>query len=239
MARRSSDSPAPVASARRSAGRPAVGRTATVITLQRPDFRLEEERFARGARFVAGVDEAGRGPLAGPVVAAAVILDPECIPDGLNDSKKLLAEDRERLFEAILSCATVAFASASAAEIDRFNIRGATLVAMRRALQALGQAPCHALVDGKDVPPAFAAKGTAVIEGDARCLSIAAASIVAKVVRDRMMTRACAVHPGYGFSRHMGYATAEHRAAITQLGPSPLHRMSFRPLRPDLLDAAE
>nr|WP_245396655.1 ribonuclease HII [Jiella sonneratiae] len=188
-----------------------------------------------GRRFVAGIDEAGRGPLAGPVTAAAVILDPNDIPDGLDDSKALTAERREALFVKILATATVASACASAAEIDRFNIRGATLIAMRRALAALGAAPDHALVDGRDVPPGCPCEASAVIGGDAACLSIAAASIVAKVVRDRMMRRACLAFPGYGFSRHMGYATAAHLEAIALLGPSPLHRMSFSPMRQAVL----
>ncbi|WP_078707131.1 ribonuclease HII [Consotaella salsifontis] len=204
-----------------------------------PDYSIEEERLGRGARLVAGVDEAGRGPLAGPVVAAAVVLDPKRVPTGINDSKKLTAEARTALFAEILAVAHVSFASASAVEIDRYNIRGATLLAMTRALNALPEVPCHVLVDGKDVPRPLASRGTAVVGGDARCLSIAAASIVAKAVRDSMMRRACAVYPGYGFSRHMGYGTAEHLEAIRDLGPCPLHRMTFRPLRIDLLDAAE
>lgn len=254
MARQSSDSPlsfdspkAPrPAAASRQKSRAKGGGKAERTPLPRgfdssamPDFTLEAERLSLGARFIAGVDEAGRGPLAGPVVAAAVILDQRSIPDGLNDSKKLTPDEREELFGMIVGCATVSLASASAAEIDRFNIRGATLIAMRRALAGLGEAPCHALIDGRDVPPGLTCRATAVVAGDARCLSIAAASIVAKVVRDRMMRRVCGVYSGYGFSRHMGYSTPEHLDAIRRLGPSPVHRMSFRPLRPDLLDAAE
>ncbi|MEF2070499.1 ribonuclease HII [Consotaella aegiceratis] len=204
-----------------------------------PTFTLEEERLAKGARLVAGVDEVGRGPLAGPVVAAAVILDPKRIPAGLNDSKKLTAEVREALFAELLSVARVSFASANALEIDRYNIRGATLIAMTRALAALDEQPCHVLIDGRDVPPRVGSRGTAVIGGDARSVSIAAASIVAKVVRDAMMRRACDVFPGYGFRRHVGYGTAEHLDALRRLGPCSIHRMSFRPLRPDLLAAAE
>ena len=128
----------------------------------RPDFALEEERMARGARCVAGVDEAGRGPLAGPVVAAAVILDAANIPDGLNDSKQLDMAERERLFAEIMRFATVCVASSSAAEIDRINIRQATLLAMRRAFDGLSRPACHVLVDGRDVPPSFALRGTAV-----------------------------------------------------------------------------
>ncbi|MEH6719793.1 MAG: ribonuclease HII [Aurantimonas endophytica] len=225
MARRSSDSPAlskgPAAKA------------------PGPDFTREAALLGSGAHCVAGIDEAGRGPLAGPVVAAAVILDPSRLPQGLDDSKKLERAERERLFGEIVASAWVGIASASAREIDVLNIRGATLLAMRRALHALGDPPCHVLIDGRDIPPRLRCPGTAVIGGDALSLSIAAASIVAKVTRDRMMRRACPTYAGYGFSRHVGYATAEHLSAIARLGPTPLHRMSFRPLRPDLLDAAE
>lgn len=228
MARRSSDSPV---RAKKPARRPAVAAG--------PDFSRESGLLADGKRFVAGIDEAGRGPLAGPVVTAAVIFPTRDFPDGLNDSKKLTAEDRERLFAEIVAKGWVGIASASADEIDRFNIRGATLLAMRRALHALPEAPCHVLVDGRDVPPALRCAGTAVISGDALSLSIAAASIVAKVTRDRIMARACRAYEGYGFSRHMGYGTPEHLGAIARLGPTPIHRMSFSPLRRDLLDAAE
>lgn len=214
MARRPSDSPASLP---------------TLVVV--PDFRIETGRFERGARFVAGIDEAGRGPLAGPVVAAAVILDPRQIPDGLNDSKKLGADDRERLFTDILRVATVSIGSASSAEIDRINIRQATLLAMRRAEGGLAQPPCHALIDGNDVPPSLRLRATAVVKGDARCLSIAAASIVAKVTRDRMMARVCARYPAYGFSQHMGYGTPQHLAALLAHGPCVFHRMTFSPIR--------
>lgn len=229
MARRSSDSPV--------LSKPAARRKAA--TRAGPDLVRETVLIGSGLRRIAGIDEAGRGPLAGPVVAAAVVLDRDRLPDGLDDSKKLDAAERERLFVEILASAQVGIASASATEIDRFNIRGATLIAMRRALHALPQTPCHVLVDGRDIPPLLRCPGTAVISGDALSLSIAAASIVAKVTRDRIMRRACPAFAGYGFSRHMGYGTPEHLAAIARLGPSPLHRMSFRPLRADLLDAAE
>lgn len=205
-------------------------------TVQGPDFTIESARHELGARDVAGVDEAGRGPLAGPVVAAAVILDFTTLPAGLNDSKQLTAAERERLFEDIIGSARVSVASASAAEIDRWNIRQATLLAMTRALAGLESIPCHAIVDGRDVPLAWASRGTAVIEGDARSLSIAAASIVAKVTRDRMMRRLCESFPSYGFSRHMGYATAEHRLALERHGPCPFHRMTFSPIRQGTLD---
>lgn len=198
-----------------------------------PDFAFEELALREGFRIVAGADEAGRGPLAGPVVAAAVILDRNNIPDGLNDSKKLSMAQREALFEAVMATSLVAVASSSAPTIDRIDIRKASLDAMRRALALLGQRPDFALIDGRDVPAGLHCRGRAVIKGDARSLSIAAASIIAKVTRDRMMARASATFPGYGFERHAGYATADHRAAIGDLGPCLLHRMSFRPLKPE------
>ena len=218
MARRSFDPPHPVS----PAGRP-VFRTI-------PDFAMEAERMAGGARCVAGVDEVGRGPLAGPVVAAAVILDPTGIPDGIDDSKALSAAKRLSVFEAIIASSRVAITSVSAAEIDRLDIRQATFLAMRRALAALSDRPDHVLVDGRDLPPGLA-MATAVVKGDARCLSIAAASVVAKVTRDRMMGNLGRFFPVYGFERHMGYPTREHRDALVRHGPSPHHRQSFRPVR--------
>jgi ribonuclease HII len=198
-----------------------------------PDFGFEGRAMSDGFRFVAGLDEAGRGPLAGPVVAAAVILDPDNIPEGLDDSKALSAARREELFALILATSTVAIASASAAEIDRTDIRKASLTAMRRALSSLPRLAHYALIDGRDVPPGLHCPAKALVKGDARSVSIAAASIVAKVTRDRIMTRACSVYPAYGFSSHMGYASVVHRAAIAKHGPCPLHRMTFRPLRQD------
>jgi ribonuclease HII len=198
-----------------------------------PDFGFESRAMDEGFGLIAGLDEAGRGPLAGPVVAAAVILDPRNIPDGLDDSKALSAARRQELYGLILASSTVAIASASAAEIDRTDIRKASLTAMRRALSSLPHRAHYALIDGRDMPPGLHCPGKAVVKGDARSVSIAAASIVAKVTRDRMMTRACAVYPAYGFSSHMGYASVVHRTAIAQHGPCPLHRMTFRPLRQD------
>ncbi len=213
MARRSSDSP-------------------TLLRPAGPDFALETGLLAAGAHRIAGVDEAGRGPLAGPVVAAAVVLDATAIPAGLNDSKALKAAERERLFGLVLLAAKgVAVGSASAGEIDRLNIRQATLLAMRRAVAALPFVPDHCLVDGLDLPAAWQGGATAVVGGDARSLSIAAASIVAKVLRDRMMVRLAEAYPAYGFHRHMGYGTAEHRAALQAHGPCPHHRRSFAPMR--------
>ncbi|MBP1850412.1 ribonuclease HII [Rhizobium halophytocola] len=198
-----------------------------------PDFSTELRLRKRGLWPVAGTDEAGRGPLAGPVVAAAVILDPKRIPDGLDDSKKLSATRRESLFEEILKTASVSIASSSAALIDRIDIRKASLDAMRRAVAGLPQTAAYVLVDGRDVPPGFGCPADALIKGDGRSLSIAAASIIAKVMRDRMMTRAALEFPAYGFEMHAGYGTAHHREAIIRHGPCPLHRMSFRPLRQD------
>ncbi|WP_092709545.1 ribonuclease HII [Rhizobium multihospitium] len=196
-----------------------------------PTFELELIARRAGHWPVAGADEAGRGPLAGPVVAAAVILDPERIPDGLNDSKQLTAARREELFVEILATATVSIASSSAGRIDTTDIRKASLDAMRRAICALAVPASYVLTDGLDVPTGLACPGKAVVKGDARSFSIAAASIVAKVTRDRMMARAGVVFPAYGFAAHAGYGTAQHRAGIEEHGPCPLHRMSFRPLR--------
>ncbi|WP_407061742.1 ribonuclease HII [Aureimonas sp. SK2] len=196
----------------------------------RPTDALERMLGALGCARIAGVDEAGRGPLAGPVVAAAVVLDLACVPAGLDDSKKLKAPERERLFAEILRSCHVGIGTASAAEIDTVNIRQATFNAMRRALAGLAEDPTHALIDGRDVPPRLACPATAVIGGDAQSLSIAAASIVAKVTRDRMMTALCRAHPAYGFGRHMGYGTAAHMVAIEADGPCPHHRRSFAPV---------
>lgn len=205
-------------------------RAASSITLQAgPDFSRERALLRAGRAPVAGVDEAGRGPLAGPVMAAAVVLDPDRIPDGLNDSKQLTADRREALFEMIVATADVAVASVSAASIDATDIRRATLEAMRRAVGGLRRAPVHLLVDGRDLPPG-PVPGDAVIRGDGLVLSIAAASIVAKVTRDRLMARLGRHYPGYGFERHAGYATAVHRDAIRALGPCPFHRLTFGPL---------
>lgn len=198
-----------------------------------PDDRFERYFHNEGFGPVAGLDEAGRGPLAGPVVAAAVILDPAGVPEGLNDSKALSRKTRETLFELIVASATVSVASASPREIDATDIRKASLTAMRRALLALPVQAGYALIDGRDIPPGLTCPGRALVKGDARSLSIAAASIVAKVMRDRMMMRAAMLYPAYGFDSHMGYGAARHLAAIREHGPCPLHRMSFRPLRVD------
>lgn len=183
---------------------------------------------------VAGIDEAGRGPWAGPVVTAAVILTDAPLPEGLTDSKKLSAAARDRLFDIICRDHIVAVASASARRIDEMNVLAANLWAMTRAAAALGERPVGVLVDGRDVPAGLAAlgiRGTAIIKGDGRVASIAAASIVAKVTRDRMMVGLDAAYPGYEFGRHKGYGTELHTERLARLGPSPIHRMSFRPVR--------
>ncbi|NLS17917.1 ribonuclease HII [Rhizobium sp. P40RR-XXII] len=196
-----------------------------------PTFELELIARRAGHWPVAGADEAGRGPLAGPVVAAAVILDPDRIPNGLNDSKQLTTARREELFVEILATATISIASSSATRIDTTDIRKASLDAMRRAICGLAVPASYVLTDGLDVPAGLACPGKAVVKGDARSFSIAAASIVAKVTRDRMMARAGVVFPAYGFAAHAGYGTPQHRAGIEQHGPCSLHRMSFRPLK--------
>ncbi len=195
----------------------------------RPTFRRERAAMKRGVFPVAGCDEAGRGPLAGPVVAAAVILDPDRIPRGLNDSKKLDRDERERLYEKICASAQVAVAFGSIARIDRDNILRASLWALARAVRALPVRPRLVFVDGRDKIDA-GCDCQAVISGDALVLSVAAASIVAKVTRDRLMMRLGAAHPGYGFERHMGYSVPEHFEALERLGPTIHHRRSFAPV---------
>lgn len=195
-----------------------------------PDTSLEDHGFRLSGGLVAGIDEVGRGPLAGPVVVAAVILDRDAIPEGLNDSKKLSEKKRDALFDEICRSAHVSIASASAAHIDRMNIRAATLWSMSRALRGLDVQPSYGLFDGRDVPSDSPVRGEAVVKGDSRSVSIAAASIVAKVARDRMMKRLGLLYPGYGFEKHMGYGTKAHLQALDALGPCPYHRFSFRPI---------
>jgi ribonuclease HII len=194
-----------------------------------PTLELETALRCR----VAGIDEAGRGPWAGPVVAAAAILDPACLPATLaarlDDSKKLKRPVREELLAALEACADIGVGIADIVEIDRLNILQATMLAMQRAVAALPRAPEHALVDGNRAPDLPIPVQT-VIKGDSRCLSIAAASIVAKVTRDRIMATLAKEHPGYGWERNAGYGTAEHRAALDRLGITPHHRRSFAPI---------
>jgi ribonuclease HII len=196
-------------------------------------FEFERQALSSGCRWVAGVDEVGRGPLAGPVGVAAVILDPDNLPEGLDDSKALPEPTRDALKAVILAKAvSVSVAFASAEEIDRFNIRGATLRAMARAVQALHMRPDLALIDGRDVPDGLICPGRPIVGGDGLSMSIAAASIVAKTTRDALMRNLAGDYPGYGFGDHVGYATAFHRSALVSLGPCPYHRRSFR-LRSD------
>lgn len=196
-----------------------------------PDFSFEQAAAAAGHACIAGVDEAGRGPLAGPVVVAAVVLDPDNLPKAIRDSKKLSAARRDAAFEEVMAKArAISVATAPPAEIDAINILRATLGAMRRAVLALPQPADFVLVDGRDLPEIPCA-GKALIGGDDRSLSIAAASIIAKVTRDRMMQGLGAAFPAYGFARHMGYGTAAHRSAIAQHGPCAHHRFSFAPLK--------
>lgn len=191
-----------------------------------------EERAARerGFRVIAGIDEAGRGPLAGPVVAAAVVLPFECEVEGVRDSKTMTAEQREAAFARVMERAeAVGVGFVEPVEIDRLNILRATHQAMRKAFESLPMRPDFALIDGLPVHP-FPVLQKAVVKGDGRCASIAAASIVAKVTRDRIMREADALYPAYGFARHKGYPTAEHVALLREHGPCPLHRRSFGPV---------
>ena len=189
--------------------------------------------YTREAAFagrVAGVDEAGRGPWAGPVVAAAVVLDPDCIPDGLNDSKQLSHERRTALLVMLVDCAEIGVGTASVAEIDEINIHWATMLAMERAVAALARDCDHVLVDGNR-QPRWTRSTQTIVSGDALCVSIAAASIVAKVTRDRLMIDLAAAHDGYGWATNKGYGTPEHAAGLRGLGPCLHHRQSFWPVR--------
>lgn len=200
-----------------------------------PDFAHE----ARHPAPVVGVDEAGRGPLAGPVVAAAVLLDPGCIPDGIDDSKALTHAARARLHDALWACARIGVGIASVDEIDSLNILWATMLAMHRAVDALaaamGQPPGMVLVDGNRCPD-WRYTSRAIIGGDAMSLSIAAASIIAKHHRDMLMLAAHADHPHYGWASNKGYGSAQHLTALRTHGPSPLHRRSFAPVAQAYLD---
>lgn len=200
-----------------------------VIAVAAPSFRRERALLKRGVWPVAGCDEAGRGPLAGPVVAAAVILDPKRVPKGIDDSKRLTRERREALFEEICATALVSVAIAPPSRIDRDNILRASLWALARAVHALPETPKHVFVDGRD-RLATSCDCEAVIGGDGIVLSIAAASIVAKVSRDRLMCRLAQDHPGYGFEQHMGYGVPAHLEALDRLGPTIHHRRFFAPV---------
>lgn len=198
--------------------------------MSRPDFSFERTALARGARHVAGVDEVGRGPLAGPVTAAAVILDPANIPDGLNDSKKLTPTRRETLAAWLAANCDHCIVHVGVEDIDRLNIYHAAHLAMCMAVAGLRQRPCLVLVDGNRIPRDLSCPGEAIVQGDARCVTIAAASILAKVARDRLMVDLAQQHPGYGWEANAGYATPAHKRALLDLGVTPFHRRSFQPV---------
>ena len=195
-----------------------------------PDYTFEQAAVQRGLQCVAGVDEVGRGPLAGPVTAAAVVLDPQSIPLGLNDSKKLTARRRAEIADDIWLMAQVAVAHASVAEIDELNILRASHLAMQRAIDELPQRPDHVLIDGNMIPRGLKISAETIVKGDARSLSIAAASIVAKVARDRIMCALAADFPGYGWDSNAGYPSKAHKMALQSLGVTPHHRRSFKPV---------
>lgn len=196
----------------------------------RPTFDLETVEIELGRVPVAGVDEAGRGPWAGPVVAAAVILDPASLPEGIDDSKALDEDMRERVYERIVAGSDWAVGIADVDRIDRDNILAATMWAMTEAVAALARKPRLVLVDGNKAPR-FGCEARTIVKGDAKCLSIAAASIVAKVTRDRLMHELARSYPGYGFERHKGYGTPEHKVALMRLGACAEHRRSFKPVQ--------
>lgn len=204
-----------------------------------PDFDLETSAYEHGAGAVCGVDEAGRGPWAGPVVAAAVILDPDHIPPGLNDSKKLSAKRRAILFDALMEVAIIGIGEASVDEIARFNISRAGYLAMQRAIRGLSRPPDLALIDGRHAPPGLGCNARAFIGGDGRCLSIAAASIIAKVTRDRIMVALAQEFPGYGWETNKGYGTKAHAAGLASRGVTPHHRVTFRPIHDILCHQSE
>ncbi|MEO1206933.1 MAG: ribonuclease HII [Pseudomonadota bacterium] len=199
---------------------------------------MEIQAYDRGLKQIAGIDEAGRGPWAGPVVAAAVILTPDAIPNGIADSKALDEIAREALFAKIQQCADIGIGIASVERIDRDNILAATMWAMGEAVSALKTGPCLALVDGNRAPP-LACPARTIIKGDATCLSIAAASIIAKVTRDRLMRDLARSYPAYGFEKHKGYGTPQHQLALARHGITPHHRRSFKPIRARLDDKSE
>lgn len=194
-----------------------------------PDLKYEKRALRRGASVVAGVDEAGRGPLAGPVVVSAVILNSRRVPAGLDDSKKLSADEREALYEKIMASATVSIVAAPPRVIEELNILGATLWAMRRAVLSLAVRPDHVLIDGNRPPKEMPCPVETIIGGDALSASIAAASIVAKVTRDRMCRVMDCEEPHFGFASHKGYSAPAHMAALATHGPGRHHRMDFAP----------
>ena len=195
-----------------------------------PDFEVETQLITEGYRAVAGVDEVGRGCIAGPVTAAAVILDPKNIPNGLNDSKKLSLKQREKVFSAIQEKCVFFVAHSTVSEIDQINILQASLLAMERAIAGLNINPDFVLIDGNKSPEDLSAKCKPIINGDSKSLSIAAASIVAKITRDRIMSRLDKEFPGYDWSKNAGYPTKFHKSAILNIGITPHHRRSFKPV---------
>ena len=195
-----------------------------------PDYSFEAAWQAQGFSLIAGVDEVGRGPLAGPVMAAAVILDPKNLPLGLNDSKQVTAKRRAVLAQALPGVAHICIAEASVEEIDALNIRQATFLAMRRAVAGLPVAPDAVLIDGRDIPSGLPCPAEAIIKGDGRSVSIAAASIMAKEARDALMRQLDVEYPGYGWAENAGYPTKAHREALGRLGVTPHHRRSFKPI---------
>jgi len=200
------------------------------MTKQIPDFSFEQAALDRGFLRIAGVDEVGRGPLCGPVTAAAVVLDPTNIPPGLNDSKALTAKRREALWDVIHETADVSIAHASVEEIDDLNILRASHLAMERAVAGLSTPIDHLLIDGNMTPRGLTVSSETIVKGDARSVSISAASIVAKICRDHVMVDLAQQHPGYGWERNAGYGTKEHLLALRNLGVTPHHRRSFKPI---------
>jgi ribonuclease HII len=210
-------------------------RKARTESLFVPDFAFEAGALSRGAARVCGVDEAGRGPLAGPVVVSAVVLDPNRVPEGLNDSKQLSPKARERLYAEIVASADVAIAVAPPRLIARLNILHATMWAMRQAVLGLARRPDHVLIDGNRLPKGLPVPAEAIVSGDARSVSIAAASIIAKVTRDRMCGVMHEEEPHFGFLAHKGYGVAAHLEALDLHGPGRHHRMDFAPCAAALL----
>ncbi|MFC6636371.1 ribonuclease HII [Sulfitobacter sp. JBTF-M27] len=196
----------------------------------KPDFSFEEAARARGYKRIAGVDEVGRGPLAGPVTAAAVVLDPTRIPEGLNDSKQLSKKKRQALYDQLIEVADVSIAHASVEEIDELNILRASHLAMMRALRGLKTPPDYALIDGRMLPRDMNLPAEGIIKGDTLSQSISAASIMAKICRDCVMLSLAQQHPGYGWETNMGYGSKSHMEALRNLGPTPHHRRSFKPV---------
>lgn len=199
--------------------------------LNKLSFEIEQRKQAEGFACIVGVDEVGRGPWAGPVMAAAVILDPYNIPEGMKDSKKISSKKRDVLFEEIMATAMVGIGEASVAEIDTHNIRQATFLAMNRAIANLPTQPDFAFIDGRDIPDGLTIPAQPVIKGDDTVLSIAAASIVAKVSRDRLMARLAQVHPHFAWEKNAGYGTKAHQEGLALHGITEHHRKSFAPIK--------